>query len=241
MGATGKGPATMCKPGFRKVMEHNQFITLWGFLHLVDQTYEATDKSGKIYKVRPMLDRMLPLFHRYYSPCQKISLDEGMILTKNLFAIKQLIRYKLVRWGIKSFLLCDAKTGYILDAEIYTGRVKDHHWPLVRSACSVVLYLVENLRVVNKNQMQFMDHFYNSIMLFHLLKNKLGVLAMGTIMPSRKHYPKEFSAPRFSNFASCCSYMGAMDRNDQIAPLNKIRGHYLWPHRLFMKLLVWTT
>ena len=37
-------------PGFREVMEHNRFITLWGFLHLVDQTDEAVDKSNKIYK-----------------------------------------------------------------------------------------------------------------------------------------------------------------------------------------------
>ena len=120
------------------------FIALWGFLHLVDQTDEAVDKSDKIYKVRPMFDRMLPLFRRYYSPRQQLSLDEGMIPTKNRLAIKQYIRDKPVRWGIKSFLLCEAKTGYILNAEIYTGRVKDRHWPLLGSAGSVVRRLVEN-------------------------------------------------------------------------------------------------
>ena len=91
-------------PGFREVMERDRFIALWGFLHLVDQTEEAMDKSDKIYKVRPMLNRMLPLFRRYYSPRQQLSLDEGMIPTKNLLAIKQYIRDKPVRWGIKSFL-----------------------------------------------------------------------------------------------------------------------------------------
>ena len=99
--------------------------------------------------------------------------------------------YKPVRWGMKSFLLCEAKKGYILDAEIYTSRVKDRHWPLLRSAGSVVRCLVENAHVTNKNHMLFMDRFYNSVALFHLLKNALGVLAAGTIMPSRKHYPKE--------------------------------------------------
>ena len=98
-----------------------------------------------------MLDRMLPLFRRYYSPRQQLSLDEGMIPTKNRLAIKQYIRDKPVRWGIKSFLLCEAKTGYILDAEIYTGRVRDRHWPLLGSAGSVVRCLVENSQVTNKN------------------------------------------------------------------------------------------
>ena len=60
-------------PGFREVMERDRFIALWGCLHLVDQTDEAVDKSDKTYKVRPMLDRMLPLFHRYYSPASPSS------------------------------------------------------------------------------------------------------------------------------------------------------------------------
>ena len=38
-----------------------------------------------------MLDRMLPLFHRYNSPRQQLSLHEGMIPTKNRLAIKQYI------------------------------------------------------------------------------------------------------------------------------------------------------
>ena len=41
-----------------------------------------------------------------------------------------------------------------------------------------------------------------------------------------------------ANFASCGRYMEAMDKNDQIACLNKMRHHYRWP-RLFMKFLVW--
>ena len=142
----------------------------------------------KMYKVRPMLDRMLPLFRHYYSPSQQLSLDEGMIPIKNRLAIKQYIRDKPVRWGIKSFLLCEGKTGYILDAEIYTGRVRDRHRPRLGSAGSVVRRLVENSQVTNKNHMLFME---NSVSLFDMLKNELGVLAAGTVMPSRKHYPKE--------------------------------------------------
>ena len=78
----------VCTPGFRGVMERNLFFALWSFLHLVDQTDESVDKSDKIYKVRHMLDRMFPLFRRYYSPSQQLSLDEGMIPIKNHLAIK---------------------------------------------------------------------------------------------------------------------------------------------------------
>ena len=66
-----------------------------------------------------------------------------MIPTKKHLAIKQYIRDKPVRWGIKSFLLCEAKTGYILNTEICT---------LLGSAGSVVRRLGENSQVTDKNQ-----------------------------------------------------------------------------------------
>ena len=138
-----------------------------------------------------MLDRMLPLFRRYYSPRQQLSLDEGMIPTNNRLAIKQYIRDKPVRWASRASCCARPRRGYILDAEIYTGRVRGRHWPLLGSAGSVVRCLVENSQVTNKNHMLFMDRFYNSVALFHMLKNELGVLAAGTVMPSRKPYPKE--------------------------------------------------
>ena len=76
---------------------------------------------------------------------------------------------------------------HILNAEIYNVRVKDCHWPLLGSAGSIVTNVSH---VTNKNNMLFMDRFYNSVTIFHL-KNELGVLVGGTLMPSHKHYPKE--------------------------------------------------
>ena len=135
--------------------------------------------------------------------------------------------------------------------------------------------------------MLFMDHFYNSVVLFHLLKNELGVLAASCRATStsikelckgltehgryefrcwgglcaitwkdRKpiHFLSNYHDPRrassgnrhvgdrlaqcnllasfhtilhectasgYSNFAACCRYMGAVDKNDQIARLNR--------------------
>ena len=107
----------LCTDGFREVMELDHFIDILDFLHLVNQTDEAVDKSNKIYKVTSMLDRMRPLFCCYYSPQQQLSLDKGMIPTKIRLAIKQYICDKLVRWGIKSTL----------------AGLMDCHWPLLGS------------------------------------------------------------------------------------------------------------
>ena len=195
MRATGKGPATTlsCPPPDSEKSWNATASSPSGASTLSrsdgrghGQVRQDLQSEAHARQNAPSFSPLLQL-----RPCQQLSLDKGMIPTKNRLAIKQYIRDKPVRWGIKSFLLCEAKKGYILDAEIYTSRVKDRHWPLLRSAGSVVRCLVENAHVTNKNHMLFMDRFYNSVALFHLLKNALGVLAAGTIMPSRKHYPKE--------------------------------------------------
>ena len=43
-------------PGFRSVMSRDRFLSLWSFLHIIDNEDEALDKSDRIYKVRPMMD-----------------------------------------------------------------------------------------------------------------------------------------------------------------------------------------
>jgi hypothetical protein len=40
---------------------------------------------------------------------------------ENHLAIKKHIKEKPKNWGIKSFLLCEAETEYVLSVEIYTG------------------------------------------------------------------------------------------------------------------------
>ena len=72
-------------------------------MHIVEEK-QIADKTDKIYKARPTLDTLLVNFQKYYSPGQHISLDEGMIPTKNRLTIKQYIKEKPVKWELKAFL-----------------------------------------------------------------------------------------------------------------------------------------
>ena len=178
-------------PGFRDVMERDPFLALWTFLHLVDQQDPNIDKSDKIYKVRPMLDVLLPRFRHHYNPGQQLSLDEGMIPTKNRLAIKQYIKDKPIKWGIKCFMLCEGRTGYIVSAEIYTGKDQARHIEHLGSSGSVVVRLVEDAEISGQNHIIFMDRYFNSVALFSHLYDKMGTFAAGTARPNRKHYPRD--------------------------------------------------
>ena len=179
-------------PGFREVMERDRFIALWGF------ALGRSDGRGR-GQVRQDLQSQAHARQNAPSLSPLLQPPPATQLRREPDSHQEPPRHqavhtrKPVRCFIKSFLLCEAKMGYILDAEIYTGRVRNRHWPLRGSAGSVVRRLVENSQVSNKNHMLFMDRFYNSVALFHLLKKELGVLAAGTSCQAASTTPRNWA------------------------------------------------
>ena len=145
-------------PNFRTVMTRDRLLAIWTFLHVIDEDDQAIDKADKIYKVTPMLNTLLKKFQKEYKSNQHLSLDEGMIPTENRLAIKQYIKDKPTKWGIKSFLLCESDTSYIINAEIYTGAAEIIDDTL-GMAGNTVMRLVKNCKFDGKCYIVVMDRF----------------------------------------------------------------------------------
>lgn len=175
-------------PGFNKVMSRDRFLAIWSFLHIIDEQDPAIDKTDRIYKVRPLINSLLTKFRQFYNPGEHLSLDEGMIPCKNRLAIKQFIKDKPIKWGIKAFLLCDSRNGYIYNAEVYTGRENLDH-PNLGITGNVVTRLLTSCDLNNKGHCLFMDRYYNSVTLFDHLHEVEQTHAIGTAMTNRKHFP----------------------------------------------------
>ena len=182
-------------PNFRTVMTRDRFLAIWTFLHVIDEEDQAIDKADKIYKVRLMLNTLLKKFQKEIKPNQHLSLDEGMLPTKNRLGIKQYIKDKPTKWGIKSFLLCESDTGYIINAEIYTGAAEITDDTL-GMAGNTAVRLVKNCKLDGKCYIVVMDRFYNSVILSKYLMNELKTGVVGTIQQNRKHFPKALKEKR---------------------------------------------
>lgn len=174
-------------PGYREVFDRDRFLAVWKFLHIVDETSDNTDKTDKLYKVRPLLDHLQQKFQENYKPVQNLSLDEGMIPTKNRLAIKQYLPKKPVKWGIKTFMLCESETGYICNFEVYTGKSTGLFIPELGATGSVVARLTTNVQ--NQNYKVYTDRFYTSPSLSRYLLQK-GIHSCGTVLVNRKGFPK---------------------------------------------------
>jgi len=61
-------------------------------------------------------------FQRYYQLNREITIDERMIKYTGRLSFLQYIQNKPTPWGIKVFVLADAKNGYVWNWKVYTGR-----------------------------------------------------------------------------------------------------------------------
>ena len=93
---------------------------------------------------------------------------------------------------MKSFVLCEAKTGYVWKSVLYTGKELTEHLDETYNgyhyqATKVVLRLVNNL--LRKGYRLFIDNYYTSYEITScLLQNKTD--SVGTLRRDRKHLPK---------------------------------------------------
>ena len=160
------------------------------FLHLNDsatQPQRGDPGYDKLYKVRPFLDIILENFKRHFQPFQHISIDESMISFKGRLCFIQYLPNKPHKWGIKAWVLADAKTGYTWGWKLYTGKEEgsgEHGL-----AHRVVMSLVDDDRLKHKGYIVYMDNFYSSPALFKELTT-IGFAACGTARKNRRGIPQ---------------------------------------------------
>ena len=112
-------------PGIAAVMPLKRFKQLFRCLHIVDNSKNipyGQPGHDKLFKVRPLLDALVPRFTSEYKMHKECSIDEAMIPFKRRLAFKQYIKDKLTKWGIKVFVLADAHNGYVSNLEVYRGK-----------------------------------------------------------------------------------------------------------------------
>ena len=185
-------------PGFNKVFTRDRFLAIWSFLHCVNEDDPTLDKTDKIYKTRPIFNVVLAKFQHYYHPNQDLSLDEGMIPTKNSLSIRQYIKDKPIKWGIKTYLVCDSDNGYICNAEVYTGAREDAN---VIDNLGVTGNLVVRLLQPfhDQNYHVYCDRYYSGIELVQYLDRECGIGYVGNYSNKQGWLPKGYHKEEESN------------------------------------------
>lgn len=109
-------------------MPRDQFLTITWNSHMSDPAEDALDDSRNstdnydcLHRIHPLDDSLCAACKAVYHPQQQLSVDERMVANKARIALKQYIKNKPTKCGIKHAVLSD-NTGYTVDFSIYTGR-----------------------------------------------------------------------------------------------------------------------
>jgi hypothetical protein len=184
-------------PFVPSVMSANRFYLLERCLHFTDTSIPlpptASATAKVLWRIDPFFTPLIANFRTVYTPTQCIAVDESLMLWKGRLGVKQYIPLKRARWGLKSYELCEAGSGYIWNSIVHTGRADQMN--LVHSSdgltsSRIVLTLMEGL--LGLGHRVYMDNFYSSPLLYvDLLRN--GTDAVGTARVNRRGMPPSFS------------------------------------------------
>ncbi|XP_061585716.1 piggyBac transposable element-derived protein 4-like [Cololabis saira] len=159
-------------PYFSKTMSRNRFQLIWRFLHFNDN--RAQDYNDRMYKVRPVLDYIVDKSKELYQPRQNICIDEGMMLWRGRLSFRVYNPQKPVKYGIKSYILCESATGYCFNMKPYVG--------VGSTLPDTVFGLLDRLQ--GHGYTLYMDNFYNSVALCERLV-AANVNVCGTLRKNR--------------------------------------------------------
>lgn len=175
------------RPIFRKLMSLKRYSKIKQYLHFVDnETYDAeTHPNPKLYKIYDVFMILCENFVKCYTPNQDLSIDESLMLFKGRLGWVQYIPLKRRRFGVKYFLLCEAKTGYVYKMIIYVGKGTqlDQDYNEYPVSSRIVLSLMKPL--LGKGYCVTVDNYYTSPQLADaLVRNQTDIY--GTLRLNRK-------------------------------------------------------
>ena len=172
-------------PMFGKIFSQDRFFLLFRMLHFNNNLAQIA--GDKLLKITTIFETLRKKFKNSFNPSKNLSIDESLVLWKGRLSFRQYIPSKRHKFGIKMFVLCDCKTGYILDFILYTGSDTniDNDKNLGMTG-SVVLTLLEPY--LNRGHEVYVDNWYTSPTLFQYLYEN-GTGACGTAKINRKHMP----------------------------------------------------
>lgn len=109
-------------------MGRDRFRCILSMLHLNNnENFIVSVNPGydPIFKIRPFFDHFINASTSLFVPNQNLCLDEIMCPFRGHIRFRVYMKDKPEKYGIKLYAVTDAETGYVLNAEIYTGK-SDH-------------------------------------------------------------------------------------------------------------------
>lgn len=175
---------------FRAALSYNRFFFLLQALRFDDlNTRGERQKSDKLAPVREMYTTFNDNCMENYSPSEFVTIDEMLYAFRGKCGFIQYMPAKPAKYGLKFYALCDAKTFYVHNFEIYCGKQKPGQFLVSNKPHDIVMRLIEPLKNSKRNLTT--DNYYGSYPLAQELLEK-GITLLTTLKKNKTDIPPEF-------------------------------------------------
>lgn len=111
------------------VMIRDRFMAISRTMHLSNPESDIDNNRRKgtpdyspLHHIQPLHTTKRNVFKALWEPWKQIVIDERMLAKKAKIGLRQYMRDKLTKWGVKLFVLTDSSNGYTSDFSINTGK-----------------------------------------------------------------------------------------------------------------------
>lgn len=175
-------------PGFASVMSRNRFEMILSFLHFANNdNYVRRGGPGhdKLFKIRRVIDMIIPRFASLWKPHKELALDEMTIAFKGRSTLKMYNPKKPDKYGYRVYALSESCSGYVLRWSLHTGKLPDETRDI-----SATHGIVRELMApyIGKGHEVYMDSYYTSPTIANELADADTGLC-GTVSSRRKGMP----------------------------------------------------
>lgn len=167
-------------------MRRDRFIEIMKFIHCADNN--EINENDKMWKLRPLTDKLKANFLKYFVPTENINFDESMVKYFGKHSCKQFIRGKPIRFGYKIWCL-NADNGYLIQFEIYQGSgttTNETYDVQFGKAASPLVTMLDSLPDAVKNlpYQIYIDNLFTGLPLLTYLRQR-GYGTTGTMRVNR--------------------------------------------------------
>jgi len=120
----------------------------------------------RLHKIRPEIDFVRRRCREVYYPCTEVCVDEPLVLFKGRLSLRQFIRTKRVRFGIKIYQLCTS-SGVLLDFLIYHGNFAAELTQLPDFLTTEKILITLLQPYLNNRHILFTDNFYTTPRIYY--------------------------------------------------------------------------
>lgn len=177
------------RPSYLSVMSAKRFATLVDFLRFDNKSEEALGSPDEFAKIRKVWSLFLSNCRLNYTPGSCLAIEEKLLPYRGKSSFKAFIPNSPSKYGLKTLILYDSVTKYMLNAVPYLG---SNNLP---TKALLAEYFVKELTqpVHGLNKTIIMDHKYTSVALTKdLLEEPYKLTVVGKLHNRHSEIPKAF-------------------------------------------------